>query len=627
MGSLEEAEHLARIRVTELGEAKTAFPPTATFRPSAHPEDQADARDALPRIVLDRTGTADGAPLGPAEFQVRSTIGEGGMGRVHLVRQRSLDRDVAVKTLKGDLRPSAAAALLREARLTGSLEHPGVIPVHALGVDEAGLPLLVMKRVEGVDWRALLERESTTSSSEYERLERNVEILIDVCETLEFAHSRGIVHRDIKPENVMVGRYGEVYLVDWGIATRADQDIARSAFAGTPSTMAPEMVTGEPVDARTDVYLLGATLHEVLTGTPRHDASDLMTALKSAALSKPVSYDDAVPTRLAELCNRATARDRAARPQTARAFADELRGFLRHRTAMSLADAAAERLDDLEAMLRASGPGAPAELAVAYRLGSEARFGFTQCLREHPDFAAADAGLQRCLAALVELELRQEHAESAAALVDEMRAPPRELAERVAKAAQDKRERERETERLRAMAKALDPQGSPALRRAFLGTSVALLVVIAVAVGSGALGDLTPRVLLVVGAFVTAAFSAFYVVLGRDATINTFNRRLGRVAVVAAAGLLLNRGMGVMLDTPVAETLARDLSLFVVASSVVAATVDIEFAWVAAPCLAGAFLIPRFGPYSQQIFSVALMLAVGAAAFILRTRKDRERAP
>ena len=82
-----------------------------------------------------------------------------------------------------------------------------------------------------------------------------------------------------------------------------------------------------------------------------------------------------------------------------------------------------------------------------------------------------------------------------------------------------------------------------------------------------------------------------------------------------------------MLDTPVAETLARDLSLFVVASSVVAATVDIEFAWVAAPCLAGAFLIPRFGPYSQQIFSVALMLAVGAAAFILRTRKDRERAP
>lgn len=150
------------------------------------------------------------------------------------------------------------------------------------------------------------------------------------------------------------------------------------------------------------------------------------------------------------------------------------------------------------------------------------------------------------MAALVELELRrEEHAESAAALVDDARAAAgASRARRQGHAS--KRERERETERLRAMAKALNPQGSPALRRAFLGTSVALLVVIAVAVGSGALGDLTPRVLLMVGAFVTAAFSAFYVVLGRDATINTFNRRLGRVAVVAAAGLLLNRGMGVM---------------------------------------------------------------------------------
>src|ERR1700679_1203785 len=241
--------------------------------------------------------------------------------------------------------------------------------------------------------------------------------------------------------------------MDWGIALRLD-DAAEPELVGTPAYMAPEMATGDAVDGRTDVYLLGATLHEILTGRRRHDGANVIMALASAIRSAPVAYDAAVPASLAALANAATARDPAARPPTVRAFRDETGAFLRHRAPSGIVDAALSRLGELEALL---GAGTVPDLGTAYRLAHEARFGFTQCLREHPGHAPSQAGLRRCVMAEVEIELRQDHDESAEALLGGLDPPAPALAERVEEMKRRAASRRREGERLRALDRDLDP--------------------------------------------------------------------------------------------------------------------------------------------------------------------------
>lgn len=343
-----------RERITALGLARTERRADATLRPltmgltdwqrgSAPTEPgpasdgaQASLDEPLPRISL---GPAEGGALEAAaeasqpDLTLVRTLGEGGMGRVHLARQRSLDREVAVKGLKRGATSRVAVALVREARTTGALEHPGVIPVHALGLDERGWPVLVMKRVDGAPWCDLLGDPSHalwSTRGDDEPLWSNLEILLRVCETVQFAHSRGVLHLDIKPENVMVGAFGEVYLVDWGIARRMDEgeDADVAGIVGTPAYMAPEMVIGSELSPRTDVYLLGATLHQVLTGRARHHGTDLQSVLLAAAVSDRVGYSADVPAPLADLCNRATARDPEGRPADAGAFRQEVLRFI-----------------------------------------------------------------------------------------------------------------------------------------------------------------------------------------------------------------------------------------------------------------------------------------------------------
>jgi serine/threonine-protein kinase len=271
-----------------------ALDQTVTARTLAAPSDAPPARTPsftappLPSISLDLSSpgavAAGGGlddPSGP-DLLVLDTLGEGGMGRVLLARQRSLARDVAVKVLKPETADAdGALSLLREAVVMGGVEHPNIVPVHALGRDDRGHPVLVMKRIEGTSWRALLDDDAHPTwtallAAHGDRVSAHLEVLMRVADAAHFAHARGVIHRDIKPENVMVGAFGEVYLVDWGIAIRVGrtQPDGDGAFRirGTPAYMAPEMIGGDPtrLDARTDVYLLGATLHEVLTRTPRH---------------------------------------------------------------------------------------------------------------------------------------------------------------------------------------------------------------------------------------------------------------------------------------------------------------------------------------------------------------------
>ena len=152
-----------------------------------------------------------------APLQLGAVLGEGGMGVVREARQVALDRQVAVKVPHADFNQTMSAALmLREAKVTGALEHPNVVPVHALGRDRIGRPLIIMRRIDGKTWASTLAQTPAPERYSDEYLRAQLGILKQVAMAVHFAHDKGIIHRDIKPENIMLGAFGEVYVADWG---------------------------------------------------------------------------------------------------------------------------------------------------------------------------------------------------------------------------------------------------------------------------------------------------------------------------------------------------------------------------------------------------------------------------
>jgi serine/threonine protein kinase len=212
--------------------------------------------------------------LSPTRYTIIELLGRGGMGAVYRARDGELERDVALKVLvPGITSADMCARLLREARILAQLEHPGIVPVHDVGRTGDGHPFYTMKLVQG----ARLDQHIGPDTDLAERLR----IIDQACEAVAFAHARGIVHRDLKPANIMVGPFGEVLIMDWGIARCTEGDgggddvgIDRAGSqvgtgrAGTPGFMAPEQLTGDSslADERTDVYGLGGVLNFVLTG-------------------------------------------------------------------------------------------------------------------------------------------------------------------------------------------------------------------------------------------------------------------------------------------------------------------------------------------------------------------------
>jgi serine/threonine-protein kinase len=397
----------------------------AALSPSAAPSFEAVE---LPRLVVasdERTALGSPSP----DLVVARELGRGGMGCVHLARQTVFGRTVAVKRVRPDrLCDAAVRALLDEARLASALDHPNIVPVHLLGQSEAGEPVLVMKRVEGTVWRALAA-EAPGDSAPADRLGRHLEILRQVCNAVEFAHRHGVVHRDIKLENVMVGDLGEVYLLDWGVALRLGAP-PPTELAGTPSHMAPEMVPGVgPVTARTDVYLLGATLHELITGRTRHEGDTIWAVLGSAARSEPFAYDASVPEELAAIANRATAREPSERFPSALAFGEALDEFQRHRGSLDLSAEADRLLVELRATLAlVATDGAAETRAGARRTSMECAYGYRQALRAWPENPHAEAGLRACVEATAAFELAERNAPGAELLLAGLRPPNAALA-------------------------------------------------------------------------------------------------------------------------------------------------------------------------------------------------------
>jgi hypothetical protein len=323
------------------------------------------------RIGGPETGLATpAAPPGagvPPSYEILEEIGRGGMGVVYRARQGSLRREVAVKRALGGASSAAREPFVAEALVTGLLDHPNIVPVHELGATPDGEVFLAMKLVSGVSWRDLLHPGSEAEKSRaaaYEATD-HLEVLVHVCDAIAFAHERGIVHCDLKPENVMVGGFGEVVVMDWGIAVsiaerppeapahiRHKSEVVRPC--GTPAYMPPELAEGRGADIGpwTDVYLLGAVLHEVVTGAPPHRGERLVDVLLRAVESPPPAYGSEVPADLAAIARRAMARETGARYASAAEMRDALKAHLRHRESIAIAGAARGMLEGASAGAR-----------------------------------------------------------------------------------------------------------------------------------------------------------------------------------------------------------------------------------------------------------------------------------
>jgi eukaryotic-like serine/threonine-protein kinase len=357
---------------------------------------------------------------------VGEPLGQGGEGIVLLAEQRSLGRKVAVKTLRPDRGShEARVGLLREAWLLGRLEHPNILPVHDLAAGTDGRPQVVLKRIEGIVWAEVIgDAEATRERFANELTEHNLEVLLKVCQAVRFAHSRGVVHRDLKPANVMIGAFGEVYLLDWGIAVVVDDEgVVPRVAAGTPAYMAPEMVgvAGMAITFKTDVYLLGAILFEVLCGRPPHDRPEQRDVIESI-LSSPPSIRGEVPEDLAKLAIAAMSPDPAERP-TVEEFRTALLDHRRIRTSFELADEAERGLAELEAMVDQQ----EWSLERAYDRHGACRFGFAQALAVWGEHPTAQHGLRRTGCAMVRLELARGDALAARAQLERIDAPPDKL--------------------------------------------------------------------------------------------------------------------------------------------------------------------------------------------------------
>lgn len=283
-------------------------------------------------------------PVLGTRFELGGEIGRGGMCSVRRAFDRGIRRHTAVKVLHPSLR-AQMERFFAEAQITGQLEHPNIVPVHELGTDENGQHYFSMKLVEGETLEEALARAGDRRLAPGP-LHGFLKIFVKVCEAVAYAHSRGVVHRDLKPSNVMIGAFGQVYVMDWGIARvmadRSDVDLGHrpprpetpGVLIGTAHYMPPEQARGlhEQVDERSDVFSLGATLYHILTGRPpyqgRTHLAVAVLASQGAVQPPEVVVGRVVHPTLSRIAMKAMAPDPAHRYRSASELLHAVEAFL-----------------------------------------------------------------------------------------------------------------------------------------------------------------------------------------------------------------------------------------------------------------------------------------------------------
>lgn len=562
------------------------------------------------------------------DLVLSSTLGEGGMGIVRRASQVALHRDVAVKTIKPDLSDDLAYFLIQEAWTTGNLEHPNVVPVYTLGQGEDGLPILVMKKISGVAWDEVMAN-SSRWPGEFtgidNHLERHLRVLMHVASAVHFAHSRGVIHRDLKPPNVMVGHFGEVFLVDWGIALAFNDDapahLQRASeiegLGGTLEYMAPEMAAAEGhlFGPHTDVYQLGAMLHEVLTGNPPHRASSVEEALVHAFESPAADYGPEVPRELADICHRAMAPEPAERYQSAADFRHALASFIEHRSARNLVREAASRLARLGELIDAED-----EPRKIYDTFAEARFGFQQALSSWGGSKDARRGLELTLERMIRFEISRGAPDAAAAYLASLPSMRPDLEAEIQELIARQAEQQQADEELKKRGREADA-GRGKRQRAWLMTTLAVLLL---ALG-GSFGLLTKlgvhafgytEVLAALGG-ILAVFTAVGL-KGRVMASNKINRRMFLGALGTNLCIISLVVMCWFLGLELYVALSLQLLLLAAVSLQFAMMADWRLIRCSASFFAGFLLVPLLSEWALELYGVCNLFGFGLAALIWR---------
>jgi serine/threonine-protein kinase len=372
----------------------------------------------LPNLSINSYG-AEGAQA-VSDFLVEYQVGKGGIGQVDAAKQLCFNRMVAIKRVRSD-RGSlhAQQQLEKEARVMGQLEHPAIPPVHFVGLDIDGQTTLVMKFIEGKSWLEIINKEFVTAVRQklpMWYIEKNLNYFIRVGEALEFAHQKPIIHRDIKPANVVMGSYGEVYLIDWGLALELDSGtkLKDQRYVGTPSYAAPEMLGANPTwDMRSDVYLMGGLLFHILSGSPPHNGEDINDLFYRINKYPTPELCDNVPAGLREICARAMEKDPGNRYSSVHALIEDVRFFITHGRMAELYSNASEDLSQIEDMLE-SGISSSDEFEL---VGARCRFRLEELSQNWPENVRVKGKLRNCLKLLTDDALQKSRLASARALL------------------------------------------------------------------------------------------------------------------------------------------------------------------------------------------------------------------
>lgn len=369
-GESEEAQpseavpaHAHEIDTDQIGDADTGF---RSASKTQHVKSSVDQKMPPQRPVDQQLSHSSDHPAASNDdekerFKKLRLHAVGGLGEVYVAEDTELNRMVALKEVRGTASQNGltVSRFVREAEVTGQLEHPGIVPVYGLGFHRDGRPFYAMKFIKGDGLEKSIQQFHETIDShtkldqQNERLRKLIQRIVDVCNAVHYAHSRGVLHRDLKPENIMIGKYGETLVVDWGLArvtgqmedySKSEAEITKSdenyfetqagTLLGTPQFMSPEQAAGrlEELGPATDVYSLGATLYVLLTGKPAIQGAtsrhEFLNRVITGEYKRPTDVNARIPQALNAVCCKAMAREQSDRYQTAEELGRELERWL-----------------------------------------------------------------------------------------------------------------------------------------------------------------------------------------------------------------------------------------------------------------------------------------------------------
>ncbi len=388
-----------------------ADPMMSVEMPTPTPASMSDEFSLNPRLIKSGAGKIESKQI--IDYRLGRLIGEGGMGEVYSAKQVAVDRMVAFKRIRKtlletadkDRRKKIERKFLTEAHITAQMDHPNIVTIHDLGIDQDENVFYCMEYINGTEWHRVFDQQT---------VEQNLDILMRVAEGMAYAHSKDIIHRDLKPENVMIGKYGQVLIMDWGLAVELKKGKPTN-LGGTPAYLAPEMAKGpkNTINKSSDIYLLGALLYHIATGRPPHHGSTVSECIKLAARNEireigQLERESLRPLTVIALKAMQTEQD--SRYATIEDFQNEIRAFLAKEQGISQS----YKLSD-----KASSEFQEAETGGIYEKYASALFGFREAEELFDGNQEAVEGQQQTKIAYATCALQRSDFELGLSLLDE----------------------------------------------------------------------------------------------------------------------------------------------------------------------------------------------------------------